>query len=228
LRRIILILLLGSAGIAGYFALRQSAESPQADVALKVVAPVVDNVRAASFPQLKDVEITLHSMRSDYIYLESRFTFSSFFFARKLSYMILFNPEAIARKVPSDGLRAIVAHELAHVDYYKRESRMGLFSLIQLLRAPWAARFERSADLEAIALGYGPGLQSYRKWLYRNVPASRMDEKKRDYFSPEEIEAIQRAAERNPKIMAVFTACIPRDRAEIERESRNPGAPCAD
>jgi hypothetical protein len=224
----ILILLLGSAGIAGYFAVRQSADSPQADSALRAVAPVVDSVRAASFPQLKDVEITLHSMRSDYIYFESRFTFSSFFFTRRLRYIILFNPEAFARKVPSEGLRAIVAHELAHVDYYNRQSRMGLFSLIQLLWAPWAARFERGADLEAIALGYGPGLESYRMWLYQNVPAGRVNEKKRDYFSPEEIEAILRATARNPQMMAVFTACIPRGRAEIERESRNPGEPCAD
>lgn len=229
LRRIILILLLAGVGIGAYFALWQSpAGGRETDSALKTVAPVVAGVRAASFPQLKDLEITLHSMHSNYIYFESRFTFSSFFFARKLRYMILFNPEAIARNVPSEGLRAIVAHELAHVDFFNRQSRMGLASLIQLFWAPWAARFERSADLEAIALGYGPGLESYRTWLYRNVPASRMEEKKRDYFSPEEIETIRQATARNPKMMAVFTTCVPRDREEIEQESRNPDAPCAE
>src|SRR5271165_3298361 len=206
-----------------YLAFRQSpADGPQTDAALKEVAALADSVRAASFPQLKDVEITLHPMRSDYIYLEGRFTFSSFFFARKLRYMILFNPESFARRVPPDGLRAIVAHELAHIDYFNRQSRMGLVSLIQLLWAPFAARFERGADLEAIALGYGPGLESYRTWLYRNVPASRMEEKKRDYFSPEEIEAILRAARQNPQIMGRFSACVPRDLTEIERESENP------
>lgn len=188
---------------------------------------LVESVRAASYPQLKDVEIAFRPMRSDYIYFESRFTFSSFFFARKLRYMILFNPEVIARQVPPDGLRAIVAHELAHIDYFNRQSRMGLVNLIQVLRAPFAARFERGADLEAIALGYGPGMESYRTWLYRNAPASRMEEKKRDYFSPEEIEAILRAARQNPQIMGVFSACVPRGLAEIERESQNPGAPCS-
>jgi len=167
-------------------------------------------------------------MHSDYIYLEGRFTFTSFFFARRLRYMIRFNPEALARQVPPDGLRAIVAHELAHIDYLNRQSRMGLVSLVQLLWARFAARFERGADLEAITLGYGPGLESYRAWLYRNVPPSRMEEKKRDYFSPEEIEAILRAARQNPQIMSVFSACVPRGLAEIERESRNPDAPCAD
>jgi len=216
-------------GIGGYFAVWQSpAGDPQTHSASKAIAPLVDSVRAASFPQLKDAGISLRPMHSDYIYFESRFTFSSFFLASKLRYTILFNPEAIARKVPPDGLRAIVAHELAHIDYFNRRSRMGLVSLTRLLWAPFAARFERGADLEAIALGYGPGLESYRTWLYRNVPASRMEEKKRDYFSPEEIEAILHATGRNPQMMAVFTACVPRGRAEIERESRNPGARCAD
>ncbi len=216
-------------GVGGYLALRQSmAESPEADAAMKEVAPLVDSVRAASFPQLKDVDITLHPMRSDYIYLEGRFTFTSFFLARRLRYMILFNPEAFARQVPPDGLRGIVAHELAHIDYFNRQSRMGLISLVGLLSAPFAARFERRADLEAIALGYGPGLESYREWLYRNIPASRMEEKKRDYFTPDEIEAILAAERRNPRIMGVFAACVPRGLADIDRESRNPNLPCAD
>src|SRR5271165_3936976 len=99
-------------GIASYFALRASpADSPQTDAALKAVAPLLDSVRAASLPQLKDAEITLHPMHSDYIYFESRFTFSSFFFARKLRYIIQFNPEVIARRALPDGLRAIVGHE---------------------------------------------------------------------------------------------------------------------
>lgn len=221
--------MLGGAGIGGYVALRPSpADSLENNIASKEIATLVESVRAASYPQLKDVEIALHPMRSDYIYFESRFTFPSFFFGRKLRYMILFNPEAIARQVPPDGLRAIVAHELAHIDYFNRQSRMGLVSLIQLLWAPFAARFERGADLEAIALGYGPGLESYRTWLYRNVPASRMEEKKRDYFSPEEIEAILRTAQRNPQIMGVFSACVPRGLPEIEEEAQKPNAPCAD
>ena len=174
MRTILLVLLLGGVGIGAYIALHRSPEdSPQTIIALQDIATLVDSVRAASYPQVKDVEIALRQMRSEYIYFESRFTFPSFFFGRKLRYMILFNSEAIARQVPPDGLRAIVAHELAHIDYFNRQSRMGLVSLIQLLWAPFAARFERAADLEAIALGYGPGLESYRVWLYRNVPAGR-------------------------------------------------------
>ena len=136
MRRIIPVLLLAGVGIGGYVAFRQSPpESPQTDAAMKAITPLVDSVRAASFPQLKDAEISLHPMRSDYIYLEGRFTFSSFVLGGRLRYMILFNPEAMARQVPPDGLRAIVAHELAHIEYFNRQSRMSLVSLIRLLGA---------------------------------------------------------------------------------------------
>jgi len=220
--------LLSGAAIAGYFALQQfPVDISPNDAAWREIATLVESVRAASYPQLKDEDITLHEMRSDYIYLEGRFTILSFFFEHKLRYMVLFNPEATARHVPPDGLRAIVAHELAHIDYFNRQSRMGLVSLIQLLGAPFEARFERGADLEAIALGYGPGLESYRTWLYSNIPPSRMEEKKRNYFSPEEIEAILRAERKNPQIMRIFSTCVPLGLEEIERESQHPDAPCS-
>jgi predicted SprT family Zn-dependent metalloprotease len=81
---------------------------------------------------LEDAEITVYDLRSDFDYLQARFTVASFF-TRKLHYMIFFNPEAIRRHVPDDGLRAIVAHELAHINFYESQSRMGLVSLVDLL-----------------------------------------------------------------------------------------------
>jgi len=226
MRSVIAILVLCLAAFAAFLASRQLEETGRpTDPALSDIARIVDSVRAASYPRLSGEQITLREMRSDHIYLESRFTFMSFFTPR-LRYTILFNPEASARQIPPDGLRAIVAHELAHIDYYYGQSRMGLLGLVRLASARFAALFERSADLESIALGYGPGLSSYRTWLYRNIPDAWMDEKKRDYFSPEEIDAILKAVRRNPQIMRKFSACVPRNLAEIQAESRAPDAPC--
>jgi hypothetical protein len=67
---------------------------------------------------------------------------------------------------------------------------------------------------------------SYRTWLYRNVPANKIEIKKRDYFSPEEIEAILRAVAQNPEIMRIFCACVPRSLVDVERASLNPSARC--
>jgi hypothetical protein len=227
LRRVIVFLTLAAAVLAaGYVTLKPS-RSIQGDKALNEIAGVVDSVRRESYPQLKDAGITLKEMQSDYVYFETRFTFTSYFLGRKLNYMISVNPEVLARQVPPDGLRAIVAHELAHVDYFHNQSRMGLLGLVRLVSAPYNSRFERGADLETIALGYGPGLQSFRTWLYRNIPLNRMEEKKRDYFSPSEIQAILSAVQGNPQLIQTFVRCVPMDLAEIEREIQSPEGACS-
>jgi integrase len=212
-------------GFAGYLMLCTGDD--QLDPSLPGIARLIERVRAESFPQLKGAEIELHSLSSDYVYLEARFTLPSFF-APLLRYELLFNPAALARHIPDDALQAIVAHKLSHIDYYQSHSRMGLLALVQILSAKYNARFERTADLESIRLGYGPGLASFRAWLYLNVPADRMEEKKRDYFSPSEIEAILAAMHSNPEIMRTFSKCVPRDLAAIAWEVNNPAAACPD
>jgi len=198
----------------------------EAEPSLREIARLVEEVRATSYPQLVTVPIKVESMQSDYVFFETRFTIASYLSARTLRYMIFFNSEAMKRGVPPVGLKAIIAHELAHIDYYRAQSRMGLLSLARLVLPSFNTRFERQADLEAIALGYGPGLEEFRKWLYVNIPADRVTEKKRDYYAPEEIDAILSVERTNPKIMHTFERCVPRNLAEITRAARNEEAPC--
>ena len=207
-------------------ALSAHGEPVTAEPSFRNIALLIESVRAASFPELQDAPIEVHGLQSDFDYLQTRFTLSSYFLSSKLRYTIMFNPEALNRQAPAEGLRAIVAHELAHIDYFRSHSRISLLGLVLMLSPSFATRFERQADLEAIALGYGPGLQVFRTWVYRNVPAERVEEKKRDYFSPEEIEAILRAQKQHPGIMGTFSRCVPRNLAEIELGTRNPAGGC--
>jgi hypothetical protein len=199
-----------------------------ANPAFTEISRLADSVRSASYRQLKDVVITVQDLHGDSVYLETRFTFTSYFFGGKLRYMILFNRDAITRHVPPDGLRAIMAHELAHIDYFQSQSRMGLAGLVRLISPSFNAHFERNADLEAIRLGYGPGLEVYRRWLYRNIPRDSMAEKKRDYFSPEEIEAMLRAQRERPAAMRAFVRCVPRNLTAIEALANHPAMKCPD
>ena len=105
-----------------------------------------------------------------------------------MRYEILVNPRLLLLQAPPDGVRAIAAHELAHVLYYKNNSRLRLLGMVRMLSFRWRSRFERDADREAIRRGFGPGLKAYRKWLYQNIPSDRVPEKMRDYLSPEEID----------------------------------------
>ena len=189
------------------------------------IKQVIQSVRQASFPRLSRADIAVYDLRSDSDYLQARFTVSSFF-SRKLQYLVFFNQEAIRRQVPAEGLRAIVAHELAHISYYEDQSRMGLLSLVGLLVPSFTTRFERKADLDAIVLGYGRGLQTFRIWLYGNIPTATVADKKRDYYTPEEIEALLRAETSYPGMMSMFQRCVPRNLEEINEEARAPAAGC--
>ena len=189
------------------------------------IKQVIQSVRQASFPRLSRADIAVYDLRSDSDYLQARFTVSSFF-SRKLQYLVFFNQEAIRRQVPAEGLRAIVAHELAHISYYDDQSRMGLLSLVALLVPSITTRFERKADLDAIVLGYGRGLQTFRIWLYGNIPTATVADKKRDYYTPEEIEALLRAETSHPGMMSKFQRCVPRNLEEINEEARVPAAGC--
>ena len=75
-------------------------------------------------------------------------------------------------------------------------------------------------------MGYGPGLEIYRTWLYSNVPREAEGEKKRDYYTPEEIEALLQAEIKHPGIMRKFRRCIPRNLSEITQEEVAPAADC--
>ena len=189
------------------------------------IQQVIQSVRQESFPLLSRATIAVYDLRSDSDYLQARFAVSSFF-SRKLQYLVFFNQEALRRQVPAEGLRAIVAHELAHISYYEDHSRMGLLSLVGLLVPSITTRFERKADLDAIVLGYGRGLQTFRIWLYRNIPPEKVADKKRDYYTPEEIEALLRAETSHPGVMNKFQLCVPRNLSEINEELSATAAGC--
>jgi hypothetical protein len=180
----------------------------------------VAKVRAQSYSRLHDVPVQLRTLHSDFVYFDSRFTLSSYFFGGHLHYIMRANPLAKDRGLPSQALEAILAHELAHIAYYGDRNRLRLIGLARLLSPGMRARFERKADLDAIALGYGPGLALYRTWLYANIPPRRIAAKKRDYFTPEEIGAIVEAVKRNPILMGRFAKVVPRDLAHVQALSR--------
>jgi len=122
-------------------------------------------------------------------------------------------------QAPEDGVRAIIAHELGHVFYYKKGNRMRLFGLIRLISKGYRSGFERWTDLQAISRGYADGLKTYRKWLYKNVPQKKLEEKRRSYFSPEEIDAIKSRIQARPKLLTYWLKHVPRNLKEIQEQN---------
>lgn len=176
---------------------------------------LLNEIKAASYPELRgaDIQVKFFESRSDYF--RARFAVPQFLTGRKMRYIVFVNANVFTLQAPDEGVRAILAHELAHVLYFRRRNRLRLFGLVRLASKGFTSRFERWADLQALARGYGEGLKEYRKWLYQNIPAKNLREKKRDYFSPEEIDAIVSSAQRQPELLTYWLEHVPGNLKEI-------------
>jgi hypothetical protein len=171
------------------------------EVAIKQTRLIVEEVIKTSYPELVKADIQVNTFHDDADYFRTLFSFNRFLLGRKMRYFIRVNPRLFELAAPEAGVRAIIAHELGHVLDFQNKNRVKLLRLVRLSSKDYTARFERRTDLQAIARGYAEGLKAYRLWLYRNVPAKKLAEKKRNYFSPEEIDAIQTKLKTNPSLM---------------------------
>lgn len=176
----------------------------------------IQEVRANSFPELARVDLRTRAFRSRSDYFRTRFSFSRFLLLAPMRYFIEVNPAVFEQQAPFDGICAILAHELVHVASLRRGNRIRRLGLVQLLSKRQTAKFERRTDLEAIQRGYGNGLKSYRVWVYAHVPPDKLPEKRRNYFSPEEIAAIQLKLQGQPDIMAYWSKHVPLNLQEIQ------------
>jgi hypothetical protein len=133
-----------------------------------------------------------------------------------MRYFVDVNPALLQEQAPPDGVCAILAHELVHVVSLSRSNRIRRFGLVRLLSKGQTAKFERRADLEAIHRGYGDGLKNYRTWVYLHIPPSKLQEKRRNYFSPEEITAIEKKMLEQPDLFAYWAEHVPMSLRAIE------------
>ena len=83
-------------------------------------------VREASYPELKGADIQLGLFHSSLDYFRTRFSLPRFIFGRKMRYVMEVNPDIFNSDVPEAGLRAVMAHELGHVLYFRRGTRVRL------------------------------------------------------------------------------------------------------
>ncbi|MEO8024993.1 MAG: hypothetical protein ABI823_00885 [Bryobacteraceae bacterium] len=166
-------------------------------------------VENASFPELTGVDVRSRTFHSRSDFLKTGFSFVRFFLPLRMRYFVKINPEMFPRGVPEDGLCAILAHELSHVVELSRGMRIRRFALIRLLSKSYTARFERRTDLEAIERGYAAGLAAYRTWIYSNIPPEDLPQKRRNYFSPEEIDVVSRRLRAQPDLAVRWRKRIP-------------------
>jgi hypothetical protein len=174
-----------------------------------------NRVRDRSFPDLSNKAVRTRTFESEADYFRTRVSISRFLLMRPMHYFVEMNPRIIVAGPPSPGFCAILAHELVHIKGMSRGNRVRLLGMVRLVSPGYTAKFERSADLEAIQRGYGEGLSAYREWVYQHIPPSALKRKRRNYFSPEEIAAILRLSEADPSLPAYWKKHVPLNLQQI-------------
>lgn len=182
---------------------------------LASAAKTFEDIGSRSFPEIDASRIRIRAFSSESTFFKARFSICRYITFRNPRFLVYINRDLANRELPEKALEGIVAHELAHLSYYSRKNRFQLLGLAGLISREFTARFERGADLEAIIRGYGPGLISYREWLYKNVPGRLLARKKRDYFTPEEIRLISEALKSSPDLKAELRKNVPKNIDEL-------------
>jgi len=177
---------------------------------------VLQDIQVTSYPELAHVDLRVRSFRSQSDYFRTRFSLYRFLLPMRMRYFVDVNPALFQEQAPLEGICAILAHELAHVVSLSRGNRIRRLGLVRLLSKGQTTKFERRADLDAIHRGYGDGLKSYREWVYVHIPPSKLQEKRRNYFSPEEIAAIEKKLLEQPDLFAYWSEHVPMNLRAIE------------
>ena len=133
-----------------FFSLGQNADSKKI---LDRASLLLNEIKAASYPELRGAAIQVKLFKSQSDYFHARFAVPQFLTGRRMRYIVFINAAVFTRRAPEEGVRAILAHELAHVLYFRRRNRLHLLGLVRLASKGFTARFERRADLQAIARG---------------------------------------------------------------------------
>jgi hypothetical protein len=194
-----------------------AAQGGEANDSIAAVRPEIQRVGRSSFPELVHIDLQVRAFRSQSDYFRTRFSWSRFLLLMRMRYFVDVNPALFQRQAPSDGRCAIVAHELAHVASLSRGNRIRRLGLFRLISEGYRVKFERGADLEAIHRGYGDGLKAYRTWVYTHIPPDKLQQKLRNYFSPEEITAIQMKLQEQPDLFEYWKRRVPKNLQEIQR-----------
>lgn len=185
--------------------------------AIGVTSPALLEVRASSFQELAHIDLRVRAFRSQSDYFRTRFSVSRFLLLMPMRYFVDVNPALLLSPPASDGVCAILAHELAHVISLNRGNRIRRLGLVRLISQQYTVKFEHGADLEAIHRGFGDGLKTYRTWVYAHIPSGKRQQKLRNYFSPEEITAIQVKLREQPDVFQYWSLHVPTNLQEIQR-----------
>ncbi len=145
-------------------------------------------VRDRYFPAMKDLDLSVNLFSDPDDFLHAGLKISTLFKdPMHRSYRIWVNSRLLDSPPSPTALNAILTHELKHVQDYTQMAWPELVFFGAQYELFPIAGYERRTDEAPLASGQGCGLIQYRFWLYSHEAGKGLEEKVRDYYSPDEI-----------------------------------------
>jgi hypothetical protein len=146
------------------------------------------------YPELEGIALEVEALQ-DLAFFRASATPETLGFedTRARTYLIQYDPVVLSDPPEPIALAAILSHELAHVAYYLTLPgiEMAEFGIWYGTEDPMTstelAAFERGTDEQAMLTGAAEGLSVMRKWIYEHSTPEIEEEKRRNYYTPEEI-----------------------------------------
>jgi len=171
---------------------------PPATITRRDVERLLVAVVARSFPELQGVDIEVEEIQSKRDFFTSGYDpGTALKKGPSRSYRVYVNPRLFPSPPSEAAVEAALAHELTHIVDYTRLSPVALEKFTLKYATGNNSKYERATDLGALGRDYGCGLIEYRRWLYAHVSPATAAAKRRDYLTPEEIEAWMRGEREN-------------------------------
>ncbi len=151
---------------------------------------LLNEVRSNLYPQLDGVRIDLEPIVSETVYFNAAFDPANVEMPpRERRYIIGYNRRLFDAPPSYAAVVAVLAHELKHVlDYTEMDTEALIEFALWYMRED-IAEYERATDEHALIVGCALALREFRVWLYDHIPPDAVEEKRRCYYTPEEIDA---------------------------------------
>ena len=162
---------------------------PTDELALSYV--IADVQRIVFGAALRDVEVGLAPLPSETDFFNAGVDLTTVDLpGLERRYIIRANSAVFSGDEPPIGATAaILAHELQHILDYTAMSGEELVDFALEYSEGDITTVERATDEAVLARGCATGLKAYREWLYEQLDAETAAEKRRDYYTPDEIDA---------------------------------------
>ncbi len=141
------------------------------------------------FPELRDEVVSVSTFKSDAYFLQTLPVLKIPIFRGKKKYKVELNSRILECPPSKEALRAILVHELEHIQDYSGWSsiRIAQHALHYVTSNKFRASYERATDMKVLEKGLSEGLADYRYWVYRRLSPKELKRKRCYYLTPEEI-----------------------------------------